>query len=91
MIDTKILIVEDEAIVALDLQGWLRRLGYPSTITAMTGDEAIEFADVMRPDLIFMDIGLKGDIDGIQVAEQILAHFAVAMPVHPLKKPLASQ
>lgn len=73
----KILVVEDEMIVALDLQIRLKRQGYCVPATAITGEEALELTRRIHPDLIFMDIGLKGSMDGIQAAEQILAQFAV--------------
>lgn len=77
MTSAAILIVEDEMIVALDLQDRLQRLGYSVSETAMSGQEALKLAEEMRPDLIFMDIGLKGDMDGIEVARQIHARFAI--------------
>ena len=77
MTDITILIVEDEAIVALDLQSRLRRIGYHVPTTALSGDVAIRQAEQIQPDLIIMDIGLIGPLDGIQVAEQILAHFSI--------------
>ncbi len=74
MTDTiTILVVEDEAIVALDLQSRLRRLGYLVPETAASGTEAIQLAEQLQPDLIFMDIGLQGTMDGIEAAEQICA------------------
>lgn len=72
-----ILIVEDEAIVALDLQSKLELWGYQVPMTAMTGEEAIRLTGQIRPDLIFMDIGLRGSMDGIQAAEYIRAHMAI--------------
>ena len=71
----KILIVEDESIVALDLQARLRRLGYHVIGTAATGDEAIKLADDGRPDLALMDIRLKGGMDGIEAAQHLRAKF----------------
>ncbi len=79
MNEATILIVEDEAIVALDLQNRLDRLGYQVPAIAMTGAEAITCAESLRPDLIIMDIGLSGPMDGIQAAEEIVARFAVAI------------
>ncbi|HEY2323077.1 MAG TPA: response regulator [Thermoanaerobaculia bacterium] len=62
----RILIVEDEAIVAMDLAATLRRLGYIVEGTARTGAAAIELASKTEPDLVLMDIRLKGAVDGIQ-------------------------
>jgi CheY-like chemotaxis protein len=70
-----ILVVEDEVIVALDLQIRLERMGYRVPATALTGEEALALADQLRPDLIFMDIGLQGDLDGIEAALKIKERF----------------
>jgi len=71
LMNERILIVEDEAIVLLDIRSRLAGLGYSIVGTASTGDEAIVKANATRPDAILMDIGLKGDIDGISAAETI--------------------
>jgi PAS domain S-box-containing protein len=68
---TKILIVEDENIVALDIKNRLTKLGYLVAGRAVSGPEAIALAAESQPDLILMDIRLKGDMDGITAAEQI--------------------
>lgn len=73
----RILIVEDENIVALDLERGLRRLGYSVVGMASTGQEAIRMAEETRPDLILMDIQLKGAMDGITAAKQIRELFNV--------------
>ncbi|MBM3703119.1 MAG: PAS domain S-box protein [Actinobacteria bacterium] len=75
MPDAKILIVEDEGITAMELETKLEIWGYPSPVIALSGEEAIEKALKTRPDLILMDISLKGEIDGIEVIEQIKKHF----------------
>jgi len=67
----KILLVEDEAITAMDLQRKLEFWGYTVVGTAHDGPSAIELARKHEPDLILMDIVLKGDIDGVEVAERI--------------------
>jgi PAS domain S-box-containing protein len=67
----KILLVEDEAIVAMDVQERLRSLGYIVPAVASTGKAAIQKATETPPDLVLMDIKLKGSMDGIQAAEQI--------------------
>lgn len=71
MIKNKILIVEDEAIVAKDIQQSLKRLGYDVAGSATTGKKAIELSKEKQPDLILMDIMLKGDMSGIEAATQI--------------------
>lgn len=69
---TKILVVEDEGIVALDLQHSLMTLNYDVPYMADTGEEAIQAAQDYQPDLILMDIRLKGEMDGIEAARIIL-------------------
>jgi len=66
-----ILIVEDEPIVAKDIQLSLQRLGYRVPATATSGEEAIRKAVDTHPDLILMDIVLKGKMDGVETALQI--------------------
>ncbi len=68
---TKLLIVEDEAIVAADLAATLARLGYEVVGTTARGEEAVALARERRPDLVLMDIVLAGPVDGITAAEQI--------------------
>lgn len=68
---TRILIVEDERIVAMDLAGTLNELGYSVVGMAARGDEAIARADELQPHLILMDVRLGKGPDGIQVAEAI--------------------
>jgi len=66
-----ILVVEDERIVAIDLADTLTQLGYTVIANLDSGEAAIEQAVKLRPDLILMDIRLKGKIDGIQAAHEI--------------------
>ena len=63
-----ILVVEDESIVAKDIQVCLRKLGYEVIGICSSGEDAIEKALEMKPDLIMMDIMLKGELSGIQAA-----------------------
>ena len=67
----QILLVEDEGIVAQDLQESLLRLGYRVAGVASEGVQAVVMARQLQPDLIVMDVGLRGDIDGIQAAQMI--------------------
>ena len=69
----RILMVEDEPIVALDVRHRLLRLGYQLAGVAARGDEAVAMAREIGPDLILMDIMLEGEMDGIEAAEAILA------------------
>jgi diguanylate cyclase (GGDEF)-like protein/PAS domain S-box-containing protein len=75
----RILIVEDETIVALDLQKSLQMLGYEVVGIASSGEAAISKAVSTRPDLVLMDIILRGDMDGVQTAEEI--HSQLNIPV----------
>ena len=75
MSNARILIVEDEQIVAMDIQSTLESLGYKIVGQADNGPEAILKAAELHPDLVLMDIGLKGEIDGIEAATQIRAQF----------------
>ncbi len=64
----KILVVEDEIILALGLKNKLENLGYIVTDIAASGDETLQKVSENKPDLIMMDIVLKGDMDGIETA-----------------------
>jgi DNA-binding LytR/AlgR family response regulator len=66
-----ILVVEDESIVAKDIQVCLRKLGYEVIGICSSGEAAVETALDKRPDLIMMDIMLKGEMSGIQAAAAI--------------------
>jgi PAS domain S-box-containing protein len=67
----KILIVEDEIIVAWDIKETLEKLGHTVVDLAISGAEAIEVATSDRPDLVLMDIQLKGEMDGIVAGDEI--------------------
>jgi CheY-like chemotaxis protein len=67
----RILVVEDEVIVSADLQDQLIKLGYRIVGAAVAGEESIAKAHELKPDLILMDIMLKGQMDGIEAAKQI--------------------
>jgi PAS domain S-box-containing protein len=71
------LLVEDEVIVAMDLQQRLTRLGYEVVGTAVSGEEAIQRAGALAPDLILMDIRLRGPMDGIAAAATIRQRFHI--------------
>ncbi len=71
MTDTTIPIVEDEAIVAADLESKLRRLGYKVTGITSEGPEAVSLCRDLRPNLLLMDIRLDGPMDGIETAKEI--------------------
>ncbi len=67
----RVLIVEDETIIALDVQGILGGLGYEIAGIAGTGETAVEKARMLKPDIILMDILLAGQMDGIEAAREI--------------------
>ncbi|POR05681.1 hypothetical protein AU468_00465 [Alkalispirochaeta sphaeroplastigenens] len=72
-----ILIVEDERIVALDIQTRLESLGFRVVGIARDGETALRLADAESPDLALMDIQIVGDLDGIEVARHIHEHFGI--------------
>jgi CheY-like chemotaxis protein len=67
----KILIVEDEAILAMCLQDKLADLGYGILASVGSGEQAVQVAADFHPDLVLMDIKLNGRIDGVEAARQI--------------------
>jgi CheY-like chemotaxis protein len=69
----KIMVVEDERIVAHDLARQLTDLGYDVVATAYSGEEAVEKLQKVNPDLVLMDIVLAGKMDGIEAAAKIAA------------------
>ncbi len=77
MINTKILIVEDESIVALDISNRLIKMGYKVLAIAASGHEAIQKALELSPDLILMDIKLKGEMDGVETVREIQVKFDI--------------
>lgn len=74
---TTILIVEDESIVAKDIQLSLKKLGYTVVAICSSGADAIQMAEAKIPNLILMDIMLKGDMSGIEAAEQVRRQFNI--------------
>lgn len=72
-----ILVVEDEIIVARDIQAQLSDMGYTAVGHAVTGEAAITLAGQLRPDLVLMDIQLVGDMDGIAAAQAIHDQFFI--------------
>jgi two-component system cell cycle sensor histidine kinase/response regulator CckA len=71
MAQSLILVVEDEGIVGLDIQRRLSNMGYAVPEVAATGKQAVQRALKLQPQLVLMDIRLKGEMDGISAAEQI--------------------
>ncbi|MEH6765501.1 MAG: response regulator [Aequorivita antarctica] len=95
----KILIVEDEMVIAANISLQLSELGYEVTGILPRGEEALSQIKIDRPDIVLMDIQLKGELDGIQTAQEIQkyckipiiyltanadeAHFKRAKETHP--------
>ena len=71
----QVLVAEDEQIVARDIQVRLQGLGYKVPVTVATGERALAEAQRLRPDVIIMDIGLAGEIDGIEAARRLREEF----------------
>src|SRR6185369_13231089 len=74
---TSVLIVEDEAIIAADLSGKLGHLGYEVVGSAAEGNDALEIASRLKPQIVLMDIRLRGAMDGIETAEAIRSRIDV--------------
>ncbi len=75
MSKARILVVEDEAIVAAEIEERLAAMGYEPAGCASTGEQALALTEELRPSLILMDIRLKGGMDGVAVAEAIRRRF----------------
>ena len=73
----KIIVVEDEVVIALRLQRRLASMGYDIMGIAYTGEEAVEKAKILQPDLILMDIMIPGKLDGIEAAKIIKAELDI--------------
>ncbi len=79
MAKKRIMVVEDEGITALRIQNSLKEFGYTVTSTLFSGEKAVEKVEEDRPDLVLMDIVLKGKMDGIEAAKRI--HSRYKLPV----------
>ena len=77
MTKPSVLVVEDEAIVATHIQTTLEDLGYSVPAIALSGQEGIEKAEELLPDLALMDIVLPGGMDGIEAAAEIRSRFGI--------------
>lgn len=71
----RVMVVEDEAVVRLHLRRMLAGLGYQVVGAAATADEAVVLAEIERPDLVLMDIDLRGEADGIDAANRLRALY----------------
>jgi two-component system, cell cycle sensor histidine kinase and response regulator CckA len=70
----QIMVVEDESIVAEDMKAMLEGFGYAVPAVAFSGEDAVKKACDMHPDLVLMDIVLKGQMSGVEAVEHIRAH-----------------
>lgn len=77
MDNVKILVVEDESIIALNIKKKLKSFGYTVPAIVTTGEEAVKMAEITFPDLILMDVRLKGEMDGIDAADEIRKRFGI--------------
>jgi diguanylate cyclase (GGDEF)-like protein/PAS domain S-box-containing protein len=73
----RILIVEDEGLIARDIEDMVRNAGYEICAVVGTGEDAVEKAETTHPDLILMDIILRGAMDGVEAAEKIREQFNI--------------
>jgi len=77
MSQINVLVVEDESIVSKDIQHSLKKLGYHVVGAAATGDKALELVKTENPDIVLMDIMLKGEMNGIEVAEIVKNEYNI--------------
>jgi PAS domain S-box-containing protein len=79
LVKPRILIVEDGMIMAEDMRRRCEALGYRVAAIVTTGEEALDVAEVIRPDLVLMDVRLSGNIDGVEAARRM--HEELDLPV----------
>ena len=72
-----VLVVEDERLIARDIAMQLKDLGYTPVGPATTGEQAIEMAGLLRPQLVLMDVHLASAMDGITAAQAIRSQFGI--------------
>ncbi len=77
MFNKKVLIVEDEVVVALELEERVKELGYQVCGITFSGEKAITLASQANPNLVLMDIKLKGKMNGIETADTIMEKFSI--------------
>ena len=77
MINAKILVVDDEIIVAQNIESWLKRFGYHVPATFSSAEQAIQHITQEKPDLVLLDIHLAGEMDGVEAAQQIRTRFDI--------------
>lgn len=67
----KVMVVEDECILAMDINGIIRSMGYEEPTTVPTGEEALNKIFETKPDLVLIDLELRGKMSGLELAEKI--------------------
>lgn len=77
MVEGRILVVEDEYIVAMGIRIMLKNLEHTVTDVVSSGEEAISKAESTRPDLVLMDIMLKGNLNGIEASKEIITQLGI--------------
>ena len=77
LVTDKVLIVEDENIIAMELEQQIKQLGYAVIGPVASGEAALKNAEIARPDLVLMDIRIQGPTDGIETAEAIRYRFDI--------------
>ncbi len=87
MSTAKILVVESESIIALDIQESLEKPGYIVPAVAYSGRKAINLAAEVSPDLVLMDLELKGALNGVIAAKQISTWFNIPVIYLTTRKP----
>jgi len=70
---TRLLIVEDQDVMAMTIATVVRRLNYDIVGSAATSERALELAETCQPDIVLMDLGLRGAMDGVETARAIMA------------------
>ena len=87
MLKAKILIVESGSIIALDIQKSIQRVGYSVPAVTNTGLKAINLAKDIAPDLVLIDLELKGEINGVMAAKQISTWLNIPVIYLTTRKP----
>lgn len=77
MIESQILVVEDEALLAAAIKKQLQKMGHHVVAMANSGENAVAQTGTLQPDLVLMDIKLAGVMDGIEAAQQIFTRFQI--------------
>lgn len=77
MLKKKVLIVEDNMIIAIDIREKIKNCGYTVPAIVSSGEQALKKTEELKPDLVIMDIGLKGNMNGIETGKMISEIFNI--------------